>query len=334
MILNYSSYAGAITLGLSRKNMHKTARELLGVIIDNYTIVNTHGEPYAVEGREAAEWYRGETDIYDNIKKGADAPEVKKQAVKYFQQIILTNEFLLPTKLPAVLQKLIEIINSDAYIPKATKEELLSLSSIENSAEFLAKAFLYAVTVDNRLTDTGDPLPTAPAPSIDTLQNDINAAFDILGRLPKPVQLSPPEELQQDEMKYVSALLDAFSEDAKKPIPTSADIPKEYRRLFDRQRRAYYAAESVRESTRDSEYFRGRQDFAELKQEILDGVIETCDAPNQTGMERLRNTLDKAVFVPLTSLLPRIPGWVGANEKKGVCHMLVNDDEIRWTDGE
>lgn len=71
-----------------------------------------------------------------------------------------------------------------------------------------------------------------------------------------------------------------------------------------------------------------------MKQEILDGVIETCDAPNQTGMERLRNTLDKAVFVQLTSLLPRIPGWVGANEKKGVCHMLVNDDEIRWTDGE
>ena len=86
LILNYSSYAGAITLGLSRKNMHKTARELLGVIIDNYTIVNTHGEPYAVEGREAAEWYRGETDIYDNIKKVPMLPKSKSRRLNIFSR--------------------------------------------------------------------------------------------------------------------------------------------------------------------------------------------------------------------------------------------------------
>jgi hypothetical protein len=45
----------------------------------------------------------------------------------------------------------------------------------------------------------------------------------------------------------------------------------------------------------------------------------------------LIEVLKQAVVAPVgKSLLSNIPNWIGNSEKKGVCHMLVNDGKIRW----
>ena len=58
----------------------------------------------------------------------------------------------------------------------------------------------------------------------------------------------------------------------------------------------------------------------------------TASALYSSGLEKIRSVMDKAVTVPLSSLLALIPSWIGPSERKGVVHMLVNDGKIKWVD--
>ena len=102
------------------------------------------------------------------------------------------------------------------------------------------------------------------------------------------------------------------------------------RHNFAEQRKAYYSAESIQRSVREV-FADGEKQFDVLKSDAFDGISDTYyDDRHQSGYDRLLAVLDKITNTTLTkSSLLNIAGLIGNLEKKGICHILVNDDVIK-----
>lgn len=323
--MNYSAFAKAIQLGMPRKNMTQQARSLFSFIVEDGSVLNKNGEPYDISNRVACEWYKGQTDIPFEIKDAAAAVSIRAAAPKHFATEIIP-QMLVPQKEADVYPAVMRLIEDDHDMAVKTKKELRGLLEEGKKADFLAQSFLYAITKDNR----------APASEPPTLSDNLANLQSILSKLSKPVALVPPDELMSHEMIYVQALLDAYAEALGAESIQRAELAGYplFKKNFDRQRKDYYAAESIREATRDTQVVLGRGEFDSLKQETFDAVVDVCERSYPNGFERLNTVLQHATTVQLSSLLARIPDWIGPSEKKGVCHMLVNDKRIGWVSNE
>lgn len=147
-----------------------------------------------------------------------------------------------------------------------------------------------------------------------------------------PVQLVPQSALETHELPYINALCEVYAEKISQEVtPDSIDtLPPMYRRHFAEQRKAYYSAESVHRSVREV-FADGEQQFSAVKDDAYDGIEPTYYDDNYaTGYDRLRAVLEKITSTTLTkSALVNIIGLINNLEKKGICHMLVNDERIQ-----
>ena len=144
---------------------------------------------------------------------------------------------------------------------------------------------------------------------------------------------APDDHFEKEEMKYITALLEAYSDELDVQIDT-VEALKAYSRFFvhfGRQRKDYYSAETIRRFVRDT-LTDGKQ-FDVLKTEIYDGIIDVHEQDYESGYKRLVADLAQAVQINTSkSLLDSKLNCVGNSVRKGVCHMLVNDDKIRWVE--
>lgn len=145
----------------------------------------------------------------------------------------------------------------------------------------------------------------------------------------KPSKLPVPETQDSDESRYITALLQVYSKKIGKKFESIIDVKeydKAYRHLT-RQRETYFAAETIRREVRD--VFTNNDEFEKLKNEIFSGIVEVYEDDYESGCDRLKNVLSQAVSLPsLSTLLDRKFNWITSDERKGVCHMLVNDQKI------
>ena len=151
-----------------------------------------------------------------------------------------------------------------------------------------------------------------------------------------PIQLVPQSLINHEEMPYINALCEVYAQKLNQLItPNDLDsLPKNLLHHFSEQRRAFYSAESVQRSVREV-FADGDQQFNALKDDAWEGISPTYyddDIPN--GYERLKKVLEKITNTTLSkSTLTAIIGMIGNLEKKGICHILVNDDRIKsWVD--
>lgn len=176
-----------------------------------------------------------------------------------------------------------------------------------------------------------DNLPLTP---ITPTRYDSNSRIIYLGtdEIVLPVQLVPQSVLAAHELPYINALCEVYAEKISQEVtPDSIDtLPPMYKRHFAEQRKAYYSAESVHRSVREV-FADGEQQFSALKDDAYDGIEPTYYDDNYaTGYDRLRAVLEKITSTTLTkSALVNIIGLISNLEKKGICHMLVNDERIR-----
>ena len=106
-----------------------------------------------------------------------------------------------------------------------------------------------------------------------------------------------------------------------------------YRDQFERQRKSFYMAETVYHETRDSVTPDENDPFDDLKDEVEEGVYETVHDDYAKPLEKLNKVLTQAAKVPISTQVDDSTfHWVGPFEKKGVVHMLVNDERIKWTE--
>lgn len=143
----------------------------------------------------------------------------------------------------------------------------------------------------------------------------------------RPTGAFPPDAIDPVETKYVEQLFLAYSEHLQKPIASTADLGKaSLREHFSRQREAFYRAEALRVFVRDKVE---PGTFERLQGEIYEGVIDTHDDEYPDGYRRVV-AVTKAAQDMMIAANPIAP-IAQTQDRRGICHQLVNDDRLKWT---
>ena len=75
------------------------------------------------------------------------------------------------------------------------------------------------------------------------------------------------------------------------------------------------------------------KEFDEMREEVKEGISPVMIPSYDNGYKRLTAVTSQSALVPITrSQIALLPGWIGAAEKVGMCHMLANRKEIQWVD--
>lgn len=136
-----------------------------------------------------------------------------------------------------------------------------------------------------------------------------------------------PEQIQDTENRYVTQLLEAYS-DHKKEQLTSVEHLESHNDIKDhfvRSRESFYSAELLRNFARDNV---PPGTFESLQDDIYHGVIDTCEMDHKDGLERIRKTTSKATDLPLAN--SPLDSTTSPKNKQGICHQLSNEDRLIW----
>lgn len=145
-----------------------------------------------------------------------------------------------------------------------------------------------------------------------------------------------PDSVAENELNYIRAILDAYAQKLDLKQVSLEDInalPLRYREMYKEQRKAYYSAISIEHSIRDI-FDDGEDEFKNIKDDAWHGISETYWKEYSDGYERLIAVLEKVTSTTLDkSVLNQIRNLIGNLEKKGICHILVNEGTIKsWVD--
>ena len=313
-ILNYSSYVHKMEVGLRRNGMHPMAVLLLTSITKYPSVKNRWGKPYKISRTEARDWYHGAQSIPQGIKDGADNSAVVRGIEQYFEDNVVPE--IYSDKEQDVLDGILELVHDDKGIQKTTRKKLEKLYADGEIAVRKKKS-----------------KPLAETDDIEEFENLMKQRYK------KPDPMTPPKELAEHELTYATELLAAYADAAKVPEMAREDLQApgnaRFSRDFDRQRRFYYMAETILEASKDMLKLKESECFDKAKGEVYDYIIQTCDSPYDDGYKRLCAVIQRAGGTPLSKAIDdMLLNWMGPGEKQGVCHMLVNDKQIRWVDDE
>lgn len=140
-----------------------------------------------------------------------------------------------------------------------------------------------------------------------------------------------PDDVGKHELDYIRALYEAYAQKLNRETFTAGDIPslpKRYAQNYKEQRMAYYSAVSIERSVRDI-FDNGEDEFDRLKEDAWHGINTTYWKDYEDGYTRLNVVLEKITSTTLdSSVLSQMRNLIGNLEKKGICHILVNDGVI------
>jgi len=147
------------------------------------------------------------------------------------------------------------------------------------------------------------------------------------GLPPRPDPALPPEELADNESRYIRQLLDAYGDHLGTSIndPAVLDPYNSLKRDYLRQRERFYHAESLRNFARDTV---PEGTFDDLQNEIYHGVIDVCEGSHVDGFERMKATVAQASSIAATS--NPLVSAAKTQDRQGICHQLANDDRLIW----
>lgn len=331
MALCFGSYGQAIK---KAKKYPKTnmavAGILLSLITDNVEVTNQRGEPFDLSDKIASLYLNCKDHVLQAIVDASGNAGVVDVAEQYFRDKVITQ--LEPLLLDDLISDIRTIIESDANIPSTLKSEWITIADRKHLPKFLSVIFLYAIKKENKLS----PL-VAAASSDDIMKlaiSELDSAENIIKKYPRPQEIPVPELPEDEEMEYIKALLAMYAEELKSngtlELIDLEDTPA-FKKDLSRRRKDYYAAETIREGTRDSFGDTEEANFSALKEDILDSVYDEYIKTHSSSMDRLNCVMSQAALSPANrSILLSKLAWISAREKKGVCHFLVKDGELKW----
>lgn len=337
VVINYSSYAHVIEKGMNKRNMTGMAKMLFAFMCKHTDIVhrritkkdiedgNTDLQ-YHVPDKEAIQWFRGEHDVAEILKAGAGNMVIIAEAPAYFNDVIL-EDLINPQKTEIVINGMIELIEQAENLNDNLRQSWRQMAEDKDYGDFLANIFLYAVPQPNDLSKIDMDIV---APQLDDEDAREIQMFEELSRkLEKPKADAPPREIAPKEVKYVKQCLMAYASAEHVPCIDREDletIPKYsgYLRHFDRQRKDFYNADKIRESSKDILKLNEKEGFDLVKGEIFDSIVDLWEmTEGKNGYRRMQEVLSSAASVPLSGHTKRrLLDWIDASEKKGICHIL------------
>lgn len=147
------------------------------------------------------------------------------------------------------------------------------------------------------------------------------------GLPPRPGAAKPPAKVAALENRFVTQLLGAYTEHTGAPVPNPSSVPSgKLKEHFQRQREAFYHAESLRVFARDSV---PTGTFEALQDDIFDGVVDTHDAAHVDGYEKVCAVTKAARDVQITA--NALISCTKPKDRDGICHQLVNEERLQWT---
>lgn len=147
------------------------------------------------------------------------------------------------------------------------------------------------------------------------------------GLPPRPNISLPPDNISNNELKYVNKLIEAYKEHLKDPRLTLQDV-SDYQTLqshLNRSREEFFSAESLNNFSRD---ILPDGTFDKLKKEVYNYVENTILDEYKDGLERARKVIDKSHDTPVDS--SPLKECIVVRDKAGICHQLANEDVIDW----
>lgn len=206
----------------------------------------------------------------------------------------------------------------DTYCKKSiTKKEVISLEG-----DFLeyVKKFDFSIV---------DDLP--PIELINQHKDTIYFKFRFGGGIKKRKKPCISKEISNEEekMNYIKELLEVYSRRLGKDISSIEELKgngKFYSHLS-RQREDFYIAQALKRFSRD-EYL-DSEPYNDVKDEIYKGVIDSCEDYYESYFKRVNETLKVAREIALNTIEL---GTISPSEKSGVCHDLINNEEMSWLD--
>lgn len=145
-----------------------------------------------------------------------------------------------------------------------------------------------------------------------------------------PIDYVVPDIIENKELPYVNALCEAYADKLLVEIKPSdiCTLTVRWQRDFSSQRKAYFSFESIANSLRDV-YDDTDNQIEILKEDAYEGIYEVYYRDYDDGYERLSYVLEKITNTTLDkSTLSHIKNLIGNREKKGICHVLINDGKI------
>ena len=294
---------------------------LLNAIVLPMKLMDKTGEQYYINKSAASRLVNREANISSKLRRASENKAVTDSIHQYFSSSVLAG---ISMGLEAQLIKgLVDVISDDKAIAVATRDRLLANATEDNLARFLSDLILFTVKIKNKQ----DKSSVSQSPSGETQDN----ASQIKHHSPLLTVLVPPADVTEEELPYVTALLEAYTDHEKCP-PLSVEALDGYTRYkdnFSRQRKNYYAAESVRRAARDIYTEDFPNQFNILEEEIYSGIIEVWEDSYKSGFERLNKVMGQSATIQLDRCwLARETVWIGINQRKGVCHILVNEERL------
>lgn len=281
-------------------------------------LMNQNGEFISVKKGTASKIFSRATggNVNRAIRQHSNDQAVLSSIEQYFKNEVVKR--LLAGSEENLIHRLDIRIQADETIALQVRSDLHQLAKIETLALFLARAYIQSLQPNN--VQKGQSSITAATEKEEAKHHPLASEIPTDKALPK-------------ERRYTKALMDVYAENAQVKTITEDDLNgayTQYRPHFIRQRSDYFAAEAIRRGTRD---FYGDDDeeyFTILENEIYAGIIDTWENPAYNdGFSRLRATLAAAMQAPVDQCwIARDTVWIGNAQKKGVCHVLVNEGKL------
>lgn len=176
-------------------------------------------------------------------------------------------------------------------------------------------------------------LPNIPATSVYYDDNDGKIHIGKI-EIAIPKELEPPTDIAPEEEIYVKELLAAYADAEQVDAFSQTDLnflPPKYKRNFSDQRINYYSAVRIDRFVRES-IAEGDAEIQKWKKGTLDYIKDTLWDDYADAYKRLIAVMKKVVDSDTTSVVSSFKNLIGSKEKKGACHLLVNDGEINWVE--
>lgn len=326
-ILNFSAFAQAVQSGTANMDPTNVVRLILDSVTTCGSALNPAKDVY-FEPKECNEYFKAETNVSPRIAEATKESAVCRFAQTYFEDTFV--DAILPQRENNVVENIVNTINGDATIPHSTRVMFETLVDNEEYPLLYYQVFLYCLGSPNNQNKDNKKKKKAKSDEVWACLTELDT---VMKQFPKPVQLIPPDILAETELEYATQLLAAYSDDANEDINCDNILQSKYATHYKRQRKDYYSAESVRRAVLEA--FSTDEDvFGDFKKEVHSLIVDEYE--DQQGNRPLH--IAKAIIKYAgnanvsKSVLVHLPKWVGAEEKKGACHMLVNDGEIKWVE--
>ena len=108
------------------------------------------------------------------------------------------------------------------------------------------------------------------------------------------------------------------------------DLPPLFQTDLEIRRQHFYDAETVRLQGEQALGSIIRDEFDDLKNDILSSVWNTYMDDYPDGFRRMKRVMDEASKANCTKGNLVKTGWIGSGEKQGIGHMLAAEQRLVW----